>query len=294
MFKVFGVLAAGCAVLLTAAPARADLTPDGPATLMNRYTGAHTAEGRRTQVLMAVRVEVGVGGRAGTVRLRAGMLGKPTAVGEPFTLPAEPGTYTFPAPRVNGDYRQARIGLDQFEGGHAIVTREACRPERLQYGDPCQIQWLDVFAGSPPPGEAGAAQMLGGTKLALTPVYEDDTDGDLRGDESEDRTDLQLRVRSRVDRRGRLRSTLTVRNAGPEPATSPIIRAFEGRARWGAACLPVDRDPGRRDRGACRLRPIRPGSSRSVTVRSAPGEVTVQLFGQGIDLKPADNTRRLR
>lgn len=268
----------------------AELTPDGPATLMNQWIGGHTAEGPMPQVLMAVRVQVGAGGRAGTVRLRAGVRREPSVVGEPFTLPAEPGTYTFPAPRVHGDYREVRLGLDQFSGGHAIAT---CFPERRFGGDPCSNNLLTVFAGNPPPGEAGTPASSGGKWLALTPVYEYDSDADLLGDETEDRTDLQLRVRSNVDRRGRLRSTLTVTNAGRLPATLPILRAKDAELRWGAGCLPVEFAPGRRDKALCRLRSIRPGASRTVTSRSRPGAVTVEVTGQGVDLDPTDNTRRL-
>ena len=295
MFKVLGVLAAGCAVLVTAAPARADLTPDGPATVMYRYAGGHTLEGPMPQVLMAVRIVVGPGGREGSVRLRAGMRREPTVVGEPFTLPSAPGTYTFPAPRVHGDYREVRLGIDQVTGGHAITTQEACRPDPFYVNDPCQAGWLDVFAGNPPPGERGTPARMPGARLDFVPVYEPDTDGDLRGDESEDRTDLQLRIRSRKDARGRVHATLLVRNDGPRTATLPVLRVEAARARWGDTCLPVLQD-GRRTPESCRLRAIRPGQSRTATLVARRDGVgaKVHVIGQGADLKAADNVRVLR
>ena len=46
----------------------------------------------------------------------------------PVTLPAEPGTYTFPAPHILYDYRNMTFGLDQEAGGHAIAAQIALHP----------------------------------------------------------------------------------------------------------------------------------------------------------------------
>jgi hypothetical protein len=76
-------------------------------------------------VLTGWRATVGPGGRAGTVRVRVRTRTGDQVVGDPVQLPAEPGTYTFPAPRVEG----TAIGLDQATGGHAIMqmSSEAIR-----------------------------------------------------------------------------------------------------------------------------------------------------------------------
>jgi hypothetical protein len=70
VIRALGLLGAGCAVLLTAAPARADLTPEGPASFMNRWTGMTVGVLTPPSVLMKARVTVSAGGRAGTVRLQ--------------------------------------------------------------------------------------------------------------------------------------------------------------------------------------------------------------------------------
>src|SRR3954467_11223422 len=101
-----------CAVGLCAAPAgAAERTPDGPASLMNRWTGAVAAVLTSPGVLTGLRVTVSGGGSAGTVRAQ-GMAADRTdpwspidyeeaKVGPPATLPAAPGVYTIPAPRVH-------------------------------------------------------------------------------------------------------------------------------------------------------------------------------------------------
>ncbi len=57
-------------------------------------------------------------------------------VGQPVTLPAEPGTYTFPAPHVFADYRSVIYGIEQETGGHAIAAQIRCSPEDGE-GDVC-------------------------------------------------------------------------------------------------------------------------------------------------------------
>ena len=90
------------------------LTPDGPATLYSDWHGAITLEGEHPELLTGYRVTVQPGGRAGTIRLLVfenppfGEEGPRTVhVGQPVSLPAEPGTYTFicsvhPIPAMTG------------------------------------------------------------------------------------------------------------------------------------------------------------------------------------------------
>ena len=81
------------------------------------------------------------------------MRGRPQAVhvGEPVTLPAEPGTYTFSAPHVFADYRNVTYGIEQETGGHAITAQTRCSPEDGD-GDICASQSVDVYR--PPLGAA--------------------------------------------------------------------------------------------------------------------------------------------
>ena len=87
-------------------------------------------------MLTGFRVVVQPGGRAGTIRFLVhqspgfGERGPRTVhVGPPVTLPAEPGTYTFPAPHVFADYRNVTYGIEQETGGHAIAAQIRCSPE---------------------------------------------------------------------------------------------------------------------------------------------------------------------
>src|SRR5262245_46351288 len=87
----------------------ARLTPPGRATLWSVWTGAHTLEGPHAEVLTAVQITVGRGGKAGRVRLRVipgveDERQRSVRVGPWFTLPATPGKYTFRVPRVPWDY----------------------------------------------------------------------------------------------------------------------------------------------------------------------------------------------
>ena len=161
MFKVLGVVAAGCAATMCATPAvAAELTPDGPASLMNRWTGPVPTVLTPPAVLTEVRVVVAAGGRAGTVRIQGMSDGRTSPgvqgtfeapkLGPEATLPAAPGTYTLPAPRVHmGAFYTSRIGLVQETGGHAIVDVKPCAPQ-TPFADPCQYIWLDGWPGGEP------------------------------------------------------------------------------------------------------------------------------------------------
>src|SRR3954465_5014928 len=106
------------ALLAFAAQSPDTLTPEGPATLYSDWHGAVTLEGPHPALLTGVRVVVGPGGRAGTVRSlvrvspAVGEQGpRGVYVGQPVTLPAEPGTYTFSAPHVFADSRDLNHGI---------------------------------------------------------------------------------------------------------------------------------------------------------------------------------------
>lgn len=282
----------------------AELTPDGPASLKHRWTGASVAMLTPPVVVTHLRVTVSEGGRAGTVRAQ-GMAADRSdpwspiqyvelKVGPPAMLPAEPGVYTIPAPRVHmGWHYTTRLGLVQESGGHAIVDVKPCTPEQGQGADWCQIAWLDGWPG----GSRGGAQ------LAIEAVTEPDLDRDLRGDTTEDRTDLSISAGpARTGADGRLRTPLTITNNGPLAAdraafTTPpgerdricVPLATAQEDGWEAGCLPhvFLRDPGHE---ACVLDgPLAPGASRTLTYVSR-GAVEIVAAGDGPDLNPADNT----
>src|SRR4051794_39924283 len=124
-----GVLALAVASAGFAGDGRAELTPDGPATLMTQWHGAVTMEGPRRDVLTGARVTVGPGGRGGGIWLRVvnHSSEKPVPVIHvrgPFAPPAKPGTYTFPLPHEHWDYRDGDIGIVQETGGHALIARD--------------------------------------------------------------------------------------------------------------------------------------------------------------------------
>src|ERR1700754_2959036 len=149
-----GRLVVGAAVAVGAAAgvapaAPAALTPVGPATVSSSWRGASTGDWRPQEVLQAVKITVGPGGAAGMVRLRASDRSKDpergVVVGDWTWLPAEPGTYTIPAPRVDMDSRSLVLGLDQQTGGHEIVEQHPCAPENGPMADMCQILSLDAW-----------------------------------------------------------------------------------------------------------------------------------------------------
>jgi hypothetical protein len=303
------------AAALLPASVRADdpteLTPDGPATLMNVYSGPVLAYGNLyASVLVAVRVQVGPGGRGGSVRVRVHTTGwsdpRPvpaqTAVGDPVDLPAEPGTYTFPAPHVSWDVRDASLGIDQTTGGHAIVSRQACRPDLGRAGDPCQVDATNVFAGDPPPGSDGTpSATIAGAQLTITGIAEIDKDADLLGDATEDRTDLKITSAPLGPTSpGWAGWAVTITNAGPLQADLPsLATSFPGGtdAHWDQGCQPDDlpyvHSP---DRRVCPLAALAPGASRTLTLIAHPqdaGLTEVSAQAEGPDLNPVDNTARL-
>jgi hypothetical protein len=294
MLRAILVTAVSVSCMVPSVAAAAN-TPDGPATLLGRFVGASTLEGRAPEVLVAVRVVVGEGGRAGTIRIRANY-GANTLVGDPVQLPAEPGTYTFPAPHIRWDYRGGQLAIDQTTGGHAIVVERACAPELGRHADPCQIYSLDVFGGDPPPGTAGTpTEQRPGASLALTGIFEGDSDQDLRGDKTEDRTDLQVSAVPGRDPDGRLRVAVTVHNAGPLTADLPVLNSSPLPAgRWESGCL-QDRAPWYTMSTGCRLAPLAAGESRTLEYVSdvvTAGDAAVSVSSEGTDLTAADNTAR--
>lgn len=295
MLKGFGVVAAGCAVMLAAtAPAlAAEPTPDGPATLMNRWTGASTLEGRPPAVLVGVGVVVGEGSRAGTIRVRASN-GDASGVSDPVELPAAPGEYTLPAPQIPWDDRTGSLGIDQTTGGHALIGRAPCRPEPGEWADPCEIQRVEVFA----PGDlAKPTDAIKGGRLALTGLSEPDLDRDLAGDKTQDRTDLRASATTTRGADGRLRTAVTVTNAGPRTADLPALLTTRSFSRetdpdWEAGCKnaawPVVYDV-----PACLFDALPVGASRTlVYISDGPGRITVRA--EGPDLAPADNVVPIR
>lgn len=301
MLRHFGVVVAGCAMTLYATPAvAAELTPDGPATLMNRPGETQTLEGTPPIVIVGARVVVGEGGREGTIRVRARRRSEPSRVGEPVLLPATPGTYTFSAPRVGGDYRELRIGIDQEVGGHAIVGRQTCAPE-MNRKDLCALPFLDVLTGDPD----GTPAERRDTPLAITAITETDLDQDLLGDRTEDRTDLQAGAGPTTrGADGRLRTPVTITNRGPLQADVPLFETTsDAEGLDPVALVRADRDgwesgcvhralmfrPGK---DLCVTVPLAVGASRTHTFISA-GPAEIAVGAEGPDLAPADNVVRV-
>ncbi|HWK27839.1 MAG TPA: hypothetical protein VNS09_14845 [Solirubrobacter sp.] len=267
------------AALVAAFPATAaaELTPDGPATLTSVSTAISTSEGRPPAVLVAVRADVGTGGQAGTVRFRAA--NPQTALtGDPVTLPAEPGSYTFPAPHIAWDSRTGSLGIEQTTGGHALIAREACQPELGRWADPCQLQSVKVLRPD------GTSESDDGARLTLVGLYEPDIDQDLAGDQTEDRTDL--RVTAKRETNGAV--TVTITNAGPRSADLPAAATTAPGARW-EGCAKRAVWPWLPD---CALDPIAPGASRTVTLFAAAAG-TVTVGAEGPDLVAADNVAEI-
>jgi hypothetical protein len=271
-------------------------TPAGPATLYSDWIGSNTLEGLWPQVLTAFKVTVGPGGRAGRVRFRVlegPEPGREIAEGEPVTLPAAPGVYTFPAPHVPWDYRNGVLGLDQETGGHAIVS---------SYGCCAADQVLDVYRPRLRDGawpDRSQAQTQPEKLLTIEGVAQRDLDQDRLGDITEDRTDL--RTAAKVERigGGRLAVTVTVRNAGRLTAHTPRLTVrlspAVGRLRWAQPC----RDIGLYELAGwpsqsedCGLTPLAPGHARTLRfVAPDPGrlQVAARVSSEGADLAPADN-----
>jgi len=301
---------------LALTPLPIPMTPDGPATMSSVWRGASTTEGRPPEVLQAVTITVGPGGSAGHVRLRASdasfAANGGVAIGDWFTLPAEPGTYTFPAPRIRMDYRSVVLALDQQTGGHAIVRQEACTPELGRFADRCALVSLDAWApilpdgatGAPPELQPGATPPTArepGRRLQISPVSEIDRDGDLAGDRTEDRTDLAVRADAVRGRAGRL--TIAVTNDGPRTADWPVVAidrpgpdVWMPARGWTPECVAAHDGrfaPLLTPAGTfCSLPPLAPGASHTVSLPSIVDgrPVVVTAAAEGPDLDPGDNT----
>jgi hypothetical protein len=265
--------------------AAADVTPDGPATLTHVNMLPQIGALPFPHVVRTWRVEVGENSRAGIVRPRfRGPNG--VVVGDPVELPAQPGTYTFPAPRLPWRGGRILVGLEQTTGGHSIVQPQTCRPELGRDGDPCQNLWIDVAL----PGQADAR--ITGAQLAIQEVPERDVDEDLLADATEDRTDLRLSAVPTREADGRLRLDVTLTNGGPLTAHLPYLSAVViPGAPWRGSCGPFSNFPNP-FASNCFVDALAPGDSRTFVLRAdAPDARTVRLstVAEGPDLVPADN-----
>ncbi|WP_028067198.1 hypothetical protein [Solirubrobacter soli] len=257
------------ASLLLPGAAATERTPDGPATFISHSRTAAMPESGR--VLTSWTVTVAAGGRAGVVRPLVGGV-----AGEPVELPAAPGTYTFPLAHTAA----APQGLVQETGGLAIVSREACRPTIERSLDPCETTWLDVQR---PDAETVRDR---GAQLAVAFHTEPDVDGDLRGDLTEDRTDLRVNVLPAREDDGRLRVEVTLTNAGAQTADRPSFDvSWLAGAGIEGACLTAFPQ--------CATTPLAPGETREFVVHAedpSATSVTIDAHAEGPDLAPADNS----
>ena len=256
--------------LLLQAPAAAQdqpdtLTPEGAATLRKILNGPSTLEGRGPEVLVKWTVTVGPGGRPGRVRLRTldrdTRSATVTGNGAWESLPAEPGTYTFPAPHVRYDYRWNVLALDQEAGGHAIVRkRDGDSP-----GTSAKDFSMEVFR-PPLADDAKGVQpdeRLEGRHLMIGGVFEPDSDEDLVGDKTEDVGDLTaLRARFTEKRDdGTWVLTARVRNSGATVRHLPHIVRPQSSGGW--SCV----DPATiATFRSCGATPIAPGAEADVRV----------------------------
>lgn len=304
-----GLLIAPAALFALAAQAPDTLTPDGPATLYSDWHGAVTLEGSHPELLTGFRVLVQPGGRAGTIRLLVHVrsfddpsIPQTVSVGQPVTLPAEPGTYTFPAPHVFADYRDVTYGIEQETGGHAIAAQIRCSPEEGE-SDICNDQSMDVYR--PPLGGAfpdrRTAEVQRGRELTIEPITEPDADRDNAGDESEDRTNLRASGTTRRLPGHRRAFDITVENAGPRTADLPLVRAeffpSPGLGSWTPACRaqqgPFSTSTGSDDSRSqyCTLAPLAAGERRTVRLVVPDlgfGDAYFSLSAEGPDLAGGD------
>ena len=209
-----------------------------------------TAEGEHPELLTGFRVVVQPGGRAGTIRFLVhqspgfgGEGARAVHVGQPVTLPAEPGTYTFPAPHVFADYRDISYGIEQETGGHAITAQTRCAPEEGE-GDICNSQSVDVYRpplGATIPDRRTATEVQRGRELTIEPITEPDIDLDGAGDTTEDRTNLRASATTQRLSGQRRAFDITVENAGPRTADRPQVHAnfypSPGLGSWSPACV---------------------------------------------------------
>lgn len=307
---VSGIVIGAVASALLAPTAQAASTPQGPATLSSVWRGAHTLALHPPHVLQSFTVTVEAGGSAGLVRLRASDRatdpGRGVVLGDWVTLPAEPGRYTFPAPRVDMDGRSLVLALDQQTGGHEIVDEDDCPPPVPLGRGFCESVSLDVwtpmladhFHGAPPGSQDGApppSTSKPGARLRIATTSEVDVDRDLAGDRTEDRTDLVVSGSAVRGRDGRL--TITVTNRGPRPADLGWVSIDRPEARgWTPGCstAPVVLFSGPRanDAASCRLPVLAPGSSTTVSLATIDDgrPLVVTAESEGPDLVPTDNT----
>lgn len=276
------------------------VTPEGPATLYDEWRGGQTDEGAPEHLLTGVRVTVQPGGKAGTVRLLVNHRGTVHA-GAPFTLPAEPGTYVFPAPHVLHDYREISFGIEQETGGHAIAAQTRCEPEEGS-GDVCNDQSVDVYRpviGTTAPDRRTAAEVQRGRRLTIDSITEPDDDRDGAGDLTEDRTNLRASATTQRLPKGRRAFDITIENAGPRTADRPRLQASldpsPGLGTWSPKCLDerVILPEGEIQIGAqhCQLAPIAVGERRTVRLEVPDlgrGSPRFTVRSEGHDLAPFD------
>jgi hypothetical protein len=141
------VTAAGVAgvILVRNDPQDDELTPQGAATLWSPPPNAGAPE-TMPAILVGVRIRVRPGGSSGRLRVRAleDSL-DPTAkaaLGPHFLLPATPGTYTFPAPRIHWNSKLSSLSLDQ-RSGHLAITAPCPTIGRDRQG--CEEASVRVF-----------------------------------------------------------------------------------------------------------------------------------------------------
>jgi hypothetical protein len=301
------------ALLAFTAQAPDTLTPEGPATLYSDAHGGTTDEGPFPQLLTGFRVVVQPGGRAGTIRFLVhqnpayGEDGpRAVHVGQPVTLPAEPGTYTFPAPHVFADYRDLTYGIEQETGGHAIAAQLRCSPQDGE-GDICSAQSVDVYRpplGAAEPDRRAASEVQRGRVLTIEPITESDADGDGAGDLTEDRTNLRTTATTRRLSGHRRAFDVTVENAGPRTADRPRVKAdlspSPGLGTWSPACAAPQFPDFSVDRGQddsrdqyCVLAPLPAGERRTVRLVVPDlgfGYGYFTVSAEGPDLASGDET----
>jgi hypothetical protein len=295
------VTVAALALLATPAPAQERLTPEGPATLRSTWQGAVPLYGQANHILTKWSVTVGPGGRGGFVRLRvfhSGNTGTIIANGQRVWLPAEPGTYEFPAPHVSYDGRFNDLGIDQEAGGHAIVKAHENDPSRGEHSNPYELNTVDVFR--PPLADNANAvpysERRKGESLSLGATVEPDIDEDSVGDRTEEVGDLTA-VRARITgwKDGWAHITARVRNNGTTVRHIPHIARLSDTGDSG--CL----DPLTYQRKAQWLCPgpaIGPGEEADVMRTfnisgegsKAPMPTHVTVASEGPDTNAGDNT----
>lgn len=218
------------AALLVSAPVPNAVTPEGPATLRASWLGLRAPIQYLPRVVVRWSVEVGEGGAAGPVALRAisdsvhQREARALARGPVEQLPAAPGTYTFPArlPFLSGN----AIGIDQEAGRHAIVTQHS-PTDAGPMADPYDLHALDAWR---PPLETGATagydERIQGAQLAVELELEPDIDSDGYGDETQDANDLSISARA-----GRRAVRVLITNRGNRRVALPrvLVRMRGGR-----------------------------------------------------------------